>query len=86
MWNIILNYTNKFSVTQQKSDNPKLAKLPLKKNKCNVLGWPSQSPDFNPTEMLKKALKPAVLVRNIRKLTFFCTKEWAKFFQTDLQD
>ncbi len=43
----------------------------LKKNKVNVLEWPSQSPDPNPNEMLWKKLKQAVHRRkpsNIKEL------------------
>uniref|UniRef100_A0A8C1ZWF6 Tc1-like transposase DDE domain-containing protein n=1 Tax=Cyprinus carpio TaxID=7962 RepID=A0A8C1ZWF6_CYPCA len=40
----------------------------LKKNKVNVLEWPSQIPALNPIEMLWKDLKQA----------WFCTEEWAK--------
>lgn len=53
----------------------------LKKNKVNVLEWPSQSPDFNPIEMFWKDLKKALYRRkptNIIELKQFCTVEWAK--------
>ncbi len=46
----------------------------LKKNKVNVLEWPSQSPDPNPNEMLWKKLKQAVHRRkpsNITELKWF---------------
>ncbi len=49
----------------------------FKKNKVNVLEWLSQSPDFNPTEMLWKDLKQAVHMRkltNITELKWFCTE------------
>ncbi len=53
----------------------------LKKNKCNVLEWQSQSPDLKPTEMLWKKLKQTVHWRkpkNITELKWYCFKEWAK--------
>lgn len=53
----------------------------LRQKKFDILDWPSQSPDFNPIEMLLKALKRAVHARkptNITQLKQFCKKKWAK--------
>lgn len=37
---------------------------PPRRKKWRVLEWPSQSPDFNPIEMLQGDLKQAVPARN----------------------
>lgn len=53
----------------------------LKKNKLKVLHWLSQSPDFNPIEILWKDLKWAVHLSksgNIPELKKICMKEWGK--------
>ena len=58
----------------------------LKKKKCNVLEWPSQSPDLNPIEMLWKDLKRSVHARkptNIHELKQFCKEEWAQCYGPD---
>ena len=68
----------------QQDNNPKhishSTKEWLKKNKVNVLRWPSKSPELNPIEMWKD-LKQAVHGRkptNITELKPFCLEEWAK--------
>ncbi|KAK3514588.1 hypothetical protein QTP70_021648, partial [Hemibagrus guttatus] len=53
----------------------------LKKNKMKTLECPSQSPDFNPIEMLWHDLKKVVHARkpsNVAELQQFCKDEWAK--------
>ncbi len=54
----------------------------------NVLELLSQSPDFNPTEMLWKDVKQAVHMRkltNITEMKWFCT-EGLKLLQDVVQD
>ena len=70
--------------TFQHDNDPKhTAKLStqwLKEKKMNVLAWPSQSPDLNPTENLWNDLKTAVHKRsssNWTELEQFCKEEWA---------
>ncbi|KAF7644058.1 hypothetical protein LDENG_00228710, partial [Lucifuga dentata] len=61
----------------------------LKQKKCNVLEWPSQSPDLNSIEMLWKDLKQAVHDRNptnIPELKLFCKEEWAKIPPSQRED
>ena len=48
----------------------------------NVLEWPSQSPDLNPSEHLWRDLKMAVHQRfpsNVMELERCCKEEWAKW-------
>ena len=71
-------------LVMQQDNNPKHTSKSTKKwlkKKCNVLEWPSQSPDLNPIEMLWKDLKRSVHARkptNIHELKQFCKEEWAK--------
>ena len=75
---------NRRWILQQDNDpkhTSKSTKEWLKKKKCFVLEWPSQSPDLNPIEMLWKDLKRSVHARkptNIHELKQFCKEEWAK--------
>lgn len=59
----------------------KLTKEWVPKKKFQVLEWPSQRPDLNPTENLWFKLKKAGYARspgNIKQLREFCQKEWSK--------
>ena len=52
----------------------------LNEKKVNVLAWPSQSPDLNPTENLWNDSKTAVhkcSPSNLTELEQFCKEEWA---------
>uniref|UniRef100_A0A8C4RHK9 Tc1-like transposase DDE domain-containing protein n=1 Tax=Erpetoichthys calabaricus TaxID=27687 RepID=A0A8C4RHK9_ERPCA len=66
-------------------DNPKhtakISKEWFQDNSVNVLEWPSQSPDLNPIEHLRRDLKTAVHRRfpsNLMELERCCKEEWAK--------
>ncbi|KAF7656364.1 hypothetical protein LDENG_00042530 [Lucifuga dentata] len=71
-------------ITQQDNDPKRTSRSTkewLKQKKCNVLEWPSQSPDLNPIEMLWKDLKQQFHDRkptNIPELKLFCKEEQAK--------
>ena len=57
----------------------------LKDNKVKVLEWPSQSPDFNPIEIVWAELKKCVQARrptNLTQLHQLCQEEWAKIHPT----
>uniref|UniRef100_A0AAY5JZS0 Tc1-like transposase DDE domain-containing protein n=1 Tax=Esox lucius TaxID=8010 RepID=A0AAY5JZS0_ESOLU len=58
----------------------KYTKAWLHQKKINVLEWPSQCPDRNPTELLWGDLKRAVHRRcpcNLTSLERFCKEQWA---------
>ncbi len=53
----------------------------LKKKFIKVLEWPSQSPDLNPIENLRRELKVRVAKRqprNLNDLERICKEEWDK--------
>jgi hypothetical protein len=51
----------------------------LKDNKVKELGWPSESPDFNPTENLWAELRVrARRPTNLTQLHQLCQEEWAE--------
>ncbi len=57
----------------------------LRDNSVNVLEWPIQSPDLNPTEHLWRDLKMAVHRRspsNLTELERICKEEWHKIPQS----
>ncbi|KAG2470135.1 TCB1 transposase, partial [Polypterus senegalus] len=59
----------------------KISKEWLQDNSVNVLEWPSQSPDLNPIEHLRRYLKMTVHQRfpsNLMELEWCCKEEWAK--------
>ncbi|KAG2458149.1 TCB1 transposase, partial [Polypterus senegalus] len=71
-------------IFQQDNDSKHTAKISkewLRDNSVNVLEWPSQSPDLNPTEHLWRDLKMAVHRRhssNLMELERCCKEEWVK--------
>uniref|UniRef100_A0AAY5JWH2 Tc1-like transposase DDE domain-containing protein n=1 Tax=Esox lucius TaxID=8010 RepID=A0AAY5JWH2_ESOLU len=74
----------KMKFTFQHDNDPKhrskSTKAWLHQKKINILVWPSQSPDLNPTEHLWVDLKRAVhrrCPRNLTDLESFCKEEWA---------
>ncbi|KAK3572456.1 hypothetical protein QTP86_033106, partial [Hemibagrus guttatus] len=59
----------------------KVVKKWLADKNINVLQWPSQSPDLNPTENLWRELKIRVMARrpsNLKELELIAKYEWAK--------
>ena len=61
--------------------NAKLVKAWFLENNVSVLERPSQSPDLNPIENLRRELKKRVMARkpsNIKNLETFAKEEWAK--------
>lgn len=60
--------------------------------KVNVLEWPNQSLDLNPTATLRRDTKQADHVskpKGVQELKLFCTEEWAKKFhqaEADVRD
>ena len=71
-------------ILQQDNDpkhSSKTTKKWLRRKRIRTLDWPSQSPDFNPIEMLGRDLKKLVdasCPSSLSQLTEFCEKEWAK--------
>ena len=71
-------------IFQQDNDpkhTAKSTKKCLSENNVNVLQWPSQSPDLNPTENLWRFSKIQIWKRapaNINSLKTICQKEWYK--------
>uniref|UniRef100_A0A9J7ZYF3 Tc1-like transposase DDE domain-containing protein n=1 Tax=Cyprinus carpio carpio TaxID=630221 RepID=A0A9J7ZYF3_CYPCA len=67
-----------FKYDNEPKHTAKLTTQWLKVKKVNVLAWPSESPDLNPTENLWNDLKTAVHKRNLKDLERICKEEWIK--------